>query len=60
METPRKFIIAKLSIHKLWSLSVLIMPLITGIISTDERPSALQYNKFTWCFHKAKLVTKLK
>ena len=36
METPRKFIIAELSIRKLGSSSVLI---ILRIISTDEDPS---------------------
>ena len=36
VETPRKFIIAELSIRKLGSSSVLI---IIGIISTDEDPS---------------------
>ena len=36
METPRKFIIAELSIRKLGSSSVLI---ILCIISTDEDPS---------------------
>ena len=35
VETPRKFIIAELSIRKLGSSSVLII----GIISTDEDPS---------------------
>ena len=35
MQTPRKFIIAELSIRKLGSLSVLII----HIISTDEDPS---------------------
>ena len=40
METPRKFIIAKLSISKLGSSSVLIIQvLIYNIISTDEDPS---------------------
>ena len=42
VETPRKFIIAELSIRKLGSSSVLIIPLmkiISGIISTDEDPS---------------------
>ena len=37
VETPRKFIIAKLSIRKLGSSSVLII--LNGIISTDEDPS---------------------
>ena len=37
METPRKFIIAELSIRKLGSSSVLIILAI--IISTDEDPS---------------------
>ena len=38
VETPRgKFIIAKLSIRKLGSSSVLII---------------MHYNKLTWCFHK--------
>ena len=46
METPRKFIIAELSIRKLGSSSVLIIRLFEGrvnsnsrIISTDEDPS---------------------
>ena len=42
METPRKFIIAELSIRKLGSSSVLIillLALIINIISTDEDPS---------------------
>ena len=41
VETPRKFIIAELSIRKLGSSSVLIIPIITSanIISTDEDPS---------------------
>ena len=42
METPRKFIIAELSIRKLGSSSVLIIPIIiiiSIIISTDEDPS---------------------
>ena len=39
METPRKFIIAELSIRKLGSSSVLIIPHSAGIISTDEDPS---------------------
>ena len=46
METPRKFIIAELSIRKLGSSSVLIIQSLTsiikiilGIISTDEDPS---------------------
>ena len=42
VETPRKFIIAELSIRKLGSSSVLIIPIIityTCIISTDEDPS---------------------
>ena len=43
VETPRKFIIAELSIRKLGSSSVLIMLL-----------GKLCNNKFTWCFHKAK------
>ena len=38
VDTPRKFIIAELSIRKLGSSSVLII-LIIGIISTDEDPS---------------------
>ena len=38
METPRKFIIAELSIHKLGSSSVLIIQIIS-IISTYEDPS---------------------
>ena len=37
VETPRKFIIAELSIRKLGSSSVLIIPDV--IISTDEDPS---------------------
>ena len=37
VETPRKFIIAELSIRKLGSSSVLIIP--NNIISTDEDPS---------------------
>ena len=36
VETPRKFIIAELSIRKLGSSSVLIIP---SIISTDDDPS---------------------
>ena len=40
METPRKFIIAELSIRKLGSSSMLIiLIIIIGIISTDEDPS---------------------
>ena len=39
METPRKFIIAELSIRKLGSSSALIIALSTSIISTDEDPS---------------------
>ena len=41
METPRKFIIAELSIRKLGSSSVLLalMKIIISIISTDEDPS---------------------
>ena len=40
METQRKFIIAELSIRKLGSSSVLIIPIIIiSIISTDEDPS---------------------
>ena len=39
MEKPRKFIIAKLSIRKLGSLSVLIILYTCSIISTDEDPS---------------------
>ena len=41
METPRKFIIAELSIRKLGSSSVLIIPryYYYYIISTDEDPS---------------------
>ena len=40
METSRKFIIAELSIRKLGSSSVLIIPHSAGIIiSTDENPS---------------------
>ena len=38
METPRKFIIAELSIHKLGSSSVLVIQIIS-IISTYEDPS---------------------
>ena len=37
--TRRKFIIAKLSIRKLGSSSVLIIAIIHSIISTDEDPS---------------------
>ena len=37
--TPRKFIIAKLSIRKLGSSSVLIIAIIHSIINTDEDPS---------------------
>ena len=37
VETPRKFIIAELSIRKLGSSSVLII--LANIISTDEDPS---------------------
>ena len=39
VETPRKFIIAKLSISKLGSSSVLIIHYYYCIISTDEDPS---------------------
>ena len=39
VETPRKFIIAKLSIRKLGSSSVLIIFKKSRIISTDEDPS---------------------
>ena len=39
METPRKFIIAELSIRKLGSSSVLIILAYYYIISTDEDPS---------------------
>ena len=39
METPRKFIIAELSIRKLGSSSVLIISNNNSIISTDEDPS---------------------
>ena len=45
VETPRKFIIAELSIHKHWRRPEL----------TDRK---LCNNKFTWCFHKAKQVYK--
>ena len=41
VETPRKFIIAKLLIREL------------GSELTDRK---LGFNKFTWCFHKAKQV----
>ena len=39
VETPRKFIIAELSIRKLGSSSVLIILVLGAIISTDEDPS---------------------
>ena len=39
VETPRKFIIAELSIRKLGSSSVLIILSSANIISTDEDPS---------------------
>ena len=39
VETPRKFIIAELSIRKLGSSSVLIILALLSIISTDEDPS---------------------
>ena len=39
VETPRKFIIAELSIRKLGSSSVLIILVLSAIISTDEDPS---------------------
>ena len=39
VETPRKFIIAELSIRKLGSSSVLIILVLLCIISTDEDPS---------------------
>ena len=50
--TPRKFIIAELSIRKLGSSPVLIIILNNNIISTDEDPSLatdrkLCNNKFT-------------
>ena len=57
METPRKFIIAKRSVRKLGSLSVLII--LIFITSTDEdsiRNRMLCNSKFTWFFDKAKLV----
>ena len=61
VETPRKFIIAELSIRKLGSSSVLI------ILKVDEdirRRSKLTdrklcNNKFTWSFHKAKQVYRI-
>ena len=43
VETPRKFITAKLSIRKPGSSSVLI---ICDLFS----------NKFTWCFHKQNII----
>ena len=39
VETPRKFIIAELSIRKLGSSSVLIILVLSAIISADEDPS---------------------
>ena len=39
VETPRKFIIAELSIRKIGSSSVLITSVHNNIISTDEDPS---------------------
>ena len=48
VETPRKFITAKLSIRKPGSSSVLIIWL------TDRK---LCSNKFTWCFHKQNYYT---
>ena len=39
VETPRKLIIAELSIRKLGSSSVLIILLLAIIIGTDEDPS---------------------
>ena len=44
VETPRKFITAKLSIRKPGSSSVLIY-------------RKLCSNKFTWCFHKQNIIT---
>ena len=48
VETPRKFIIAELSVRKLASSSVLIINLFMYLFIF------LRNNKFTWCFHKAK------
>ena len=64
VETPRKFIIAELSIRKLGSSSVLIIQSIISILLALMKiraygSKALQYNnnnKFTWCLHKAKQV----
>ena len=58
VETPRKFITAKLSIRKPGSSSVLIICdlfcdlfCLSGL--TDRK---LCSNKFTWCFHKQTII----
>ena len=54
VETPRKFITAKLSIRKPGSSSVLIIcyMILLALMKTGLTDRKLCSNKFTWCFHK--------